>query len=111
MSLRLADADKITIVLRIEPSCLGPDGRSHIDTFCLAAAAVFEAFEPDLINWVLLPRHDKQLPEQSFFIAGRTLSERQARLLLRRVARDPDALQERVDSLVVGLIERYLNMR
>ncbi len=57
---------KLTIQIRVEPGCLGPDGKAHIETFCTAAAKIFAAVEPELVNWTLLPRYDKQLPEQEF---------------------------------------------
>ncbi|MGL4932621.1 MAG: hypothetical protein ACRC4P_04685 [Aeromonas sp.] len=98
---------KLTIQIRIEPGCLGPDGRDHIDTFCVAAAKIVAAIEPDLISWALIPRHNKQLPEQAFFIIGRTLTEEQASLWLRRVGLELGELQERLDSVLAQLVERY----
>jgi len=32
-----APPKRLTIQIRIEPGCLGPDGKAHIDTFCAAA--------------------------------------------------------------------------
>ncbi len=46
---------KLTIQIRVEPGCLGPDGKEHIETFCVAAAKIFEAVEPELVSWVLIP--------------------------------------------------------
>ena len=79
---------KLTIQIRVEPGCLGPDGKAHIETFCAAAAKIFAAVEPELVSWTLLPRYDKQLPEQEFFIDYRKLTEEQASLFLRRLGRE-----------------------
>ncbi len=74
-----APPKRLTIQIRIEPGCLGPDGKAHIDTFCAAANRILRRHRtPSGCSWVLLPRHDKQLPEQAYFIDGRTL-ERSAR--------------------------------
>ena len=98
---------KLTIQIRVEPGCLGPDGKAHIETFCAAAARIFAAVEPELVNWTLLPRYDKQLPEQEFFIDGRKLSEEQASLFLRRLGRELGEVQDKLDSVLAQLVERY----
>ncbi|WP_429143603.1 hypothetical protein [Aeromonas hydrophila] len=98
---------KLTIQIRVEPGCLGPDGKEHIETFCTAAAKIFAAVEPELVNWTLLPRYDKQLPEQEFFIDGRKLTEEQASLFLRRLGRELGEVQETLDSVLAQLVERY----
>lgn len=100
-------AKRLTIQIRIEPGCLGPDGKHHIETFCAAASRVFAAMEPERVSWVLIPRHDKQLPEQEFFIEGRKLSEEQAGLLVQRMGLTLAPLQERSDALLAQLVERY----
>ena len=41
---------RLTIQIRIEPGCLGPDGKQHIDTFCTAASRVFAAIEPKRVS-------------------------------------------------------------
>lgn len=46
---------KLTIQIRVEPGCLGPDGKAHIETFCAAAARIFAAVEPELVNWTCCP--------------------------------------------------------
>ena len=60
---------------------------------------------------MLLPRHDKQLPEQEFLIEGRKLSEAQAGLLLQRMGASLAPLLEQSDAVLSQLIERYLKSR
>ncbi|ENC6419586.1 MULTISPECIES: hypothetical protein [Aeromonas] len=98
---------KLTIQIRVEPGCLGPDGKEHIETFCAAAAKIFAAVEPELVSWVLIPRYDKQLPEQEFFLNDLKLSEEQASLFLRRFGRELGEVQDRLDSVLAQLVERY----
>lgn len=107
MTQTLVSAKRLTIQIRIEPGCLGPDGKAHIDTFCTAASRIFAAIEPERVQWLLLPRHDKQLPEQEFFIEGRKLTEVQASLLLAHMGLTLAALQERSDAMLAQLVERY----
>ncbi|WP_429059870.1 hypothetical protein [Aeromonas veronii] len=98
---------KLTIRIRVEPGCLGPDGKEHIETFCVAAAKIFEAVEPELVSWVLIPRYDKKLPEQEFFLNDLKLSEEQASLFLRRFGRELGEVQDQLDSVLAQLVERY----
>ncbi|MDX7763734.1 hypothetical protein SJS80_17705 [Aeromonas caviae] len=106
-----ASTTRLTIQIRLEPGCLGPDGKQHIDTFCAAANRILAAIEPRRVHWVLLPRHDKQLPEQEFLIEGRKLSEAQASLLLQRLGLALDPLLEQSDAVLSQLIERYQKNR
>ena len=98
---------KLTIQIRVEPGCLGPDGKEHIETFCVAAAKIFEAVEPELVSWVLIPRYDKKLPAQEFFLNDLKLSEEQASLFLRRFGRELGEVQDQLDSVLAQLVERY----
>ena len=63
------------------------------------------------MHWVLLPRHDKQLAEQAYFLDGRPLSETQATLLLQRMGLTLDPLLEQSDDVLSQLIERYQKNR
>ncbi|EOD56367.1 hypothetical protein [Aeromonas molluscorum] len=107
MTQMTVTAKRLTIQIRLEPGCLGPDGKAHIDTFCAAATRIFAAIEPERLHWVLLPRHDKQLPEQEFFIDDRKLSEEQATQLIARMGLVLATLQERSDAMLALLVERY----
>ncbi len=66
---------------------------------------------PDGCTGCLLPRHDKQLAEQAYFLDGRPLSETQATLLLQRMGLALDPLLEQSDAVLSQLIERYQKNR
>ena len=102
---------KLTLLFRVEPGCLGPEGKQHIDTFCALAMQVFPRLEPELLNWEIVPRHDKKLDEMEFHLAGRRLSEDQADQYLHRAGCDLDHLKERIDETLAMLVERYLDSR
>ncbi len=72
--MTLTDSQKITVTFRIEPGCLGPQGVTHVDRFCTLARAQLQAENPPFINWEVVPRHDKTLPEMDFSINGKALS-------------------------------------
>jgi len=62
-NLALPDDKKLTVVVRVESGCLGQDGGKCIEEFCKVAHLEFSAIDSGLINWQVLPRLDKSLPE------------------------------------------------
>lgn len=57
--LPLAQDKKLTVVIRVEPGCLGPDGNSHVKEFCNVAQVEIEPIDSDFVNWEVVPRFDK----------------------------------------------------
>lgn len=62
-SLPLSDEMKLTVVFRVEPGCLGPQGANSVDEFCLFAQSKVESLDSDYVIWSIIPRNDKTLPE------------------------------------------------
>ncbi|MDO2947505.1 hypothetical protein [Aeromonas simiae] len=99
---------KLTLLFRIEPGCLGPDGPQHIAPFCTLAMQLFPRLEPDRVQWQIVPRHDKRLDELEFHLASRRLSEEQASQYLAQTGVSLPQLRERIDETLARLVERYL---
>lgn len=72
--MALSDDKKITVIFRIEPGCLGPEGLTHVDKFCVQARALLQGKHQTFIKWEVVPRHDKTLPEMGFAINGKLLT-------------------------------------
>ena len=72
--MALNENNKITVIFRIEPGCLGPEGPTHVDKFCVQARAQLQGKHQSFINWEVVPRHDKTLPEMDFAIQGKGLT-------------------------------------
>ena len=99
---------RLTLLMRIEPGCLGPDGKLHIATFCAAATRLFAASAPQGLCWQLIPRHDKRLPELSFLLQDQTLTAPQAERYLQRLGLALAPLREQADERLPELVDRYL---
>ena len=65
---------KIAVLCRVEPGCLGPDGRDHIEAFCALAQRAMQHFDVDVGTWILTPRYDKTLEEMQYSVADKLTS-------------------------------------
>lgn len=69
---------KLLIMFRVEPGCLGPHGKEHVDEFCHFAEQQFALAGMAMLGFSIIPRHDKKLPEVEYQLGGRKLSDAQA---------------------------------
>ena len=70
---QLPDSKKLTVVYRVEPGCLGPTGRDNIEAFCDYANKELAPTDSGFVNWEIMPRYDKSLPEMQYLIANKKL--------------------------------------
>ena len=75
------DTLHIMVLYRVEPGCLGPDGKFFIEDFCAYANEAFENVQREHIDWLFVPRHDKSLPEIQYQYRDRNLSRKMAQTL------------------------------
>jgi len=99
---------KLTIVFRVEPGCLGPDGDTHIDNFCKVAQKDIEPIDADIIHWEIIPRHDKALPELQYKISNKTLTPVQAAKYLALFNKNTDELETHLHDILTHSIDQYL---
>lgn len=101
---------KLTVVFRVEPGCLGPDGKQYIEDFCELAVQVFARIDPELLDWDIVPRYDKTMPELQFKLGDRQLSSSQAeRLLQQTKSFSMTQFEEQVNALLTKLIDHHLD--
>ena len=62
-SLPLSEDKKLSVIFRVEPGCLGPDGKRYVSEFCSFAQSELRSLDSDYIAWNIIPRKDKKLPE------------------------------------------------
>ena len=108
VELPLPQDKKLTVIFRIEPGCLGPEGESHIDEFCGFAQKKVELIDADFVHWVLTPRKDKSLPEMQYQVSDKVLSHDQAGRYLDVFKKSLDEFEEHLHDGVTHLIDQYL---
>jgi hypothetical protein len=107
VNLPLPDHQKLTVTYRIEPGCLGPEGSSHVDDFCVFAEERVADLDADFIHWHIIPRNDKSLAEMEYSVAKKQLTHDKADTYLRIFGKDLDEFEDHIQGECVGLINQY----
>ena len=104
----LPQAKKLTVLVRVEAGCLGPEGIEKIDSFCEYAQQKFEQNNASFIYWEISPRRDKNLPELQYQINKKNLSSKKAELYLAHFNKCVIEFEEHVHEKIEETIEQYL---
>lgn len=98
---------KLTVTFRVEPGCLGPDGKSLIEAFCSYAQQDIKLLDLDYVNWHITPRFDKSLPEIQYNIHGKRISHDQANKYIALFGKQLSELEEHLDDRLTSLIDSF----
>lgn len=107
----LQDSHKLTVLCRIEPGCLGPDGAVLIDDFCRYAQSQVEDIDAAFINWRLVARHDKTLPEMQYSISNKSLDHARADRYLACFNQQRNDFEDHFHNRLAELIDHYLQTK
>lgn len=106
--LQLPLSKKLTVTLRVEPGCLGPDGLDHVESFCLYAKHEVIDFYSDFVQWVITPRYDKTLVETEYTTNNKRLSYDKAEKYLGVFGNNVEEFEEHIHEKLSALIDKYL---
>lgn len=99
---------KLTVMFRVEPGCLGPDGKDHIEGFCKYAKKEVAGLHSDFIRWVITPRWDKSLPESEYKTNNKRLDHDKAEKYLSVFGQQLDDFEEALQDKLAEMIDQYL---
>ena len=105
----ISDDKKLHVQFRLEPGCLGPQGLSHVNAFCLFAQKKFEANNNHLVKWEIAPRLNKSDPEITYKIKGKKLGNQQVSKYLKVFNQELSVFEDRLDSDIAQMIDLYLS--
>lgn len=108
-SLPLPQDKKLTVVFRVEPGCLGPQGADYIESFCRYAHNGVESIDSDFVHWELVPRYEKSLPEMQYMINNKQLTQQKAQKYLEMFNKNLDEFEGHFHDKLTELIEQYAN--
>ncbi|MCR8922165.1 hypothetical protein NO559_05240 [Dasania sp. GY-MA-18] len=108
IKLPLAEEKKLTVLSRIEPGCLGPEGIKHVAAFCEFAQKQLSSLDSDFVHWQLSPRHDKNQAEMQYQLSNKTLSYQQAERYLALFDQSLDTFESHLHEQLAQLIDQYL---
>lgn len=104
----LQDSHKLTVLCRIEPGCLGPDGADLIDDFCRYAQSRVQLIDAAFVIWKLVARHDKTLPEMQYSISGKNLDHSRTERYLAHFNQQLADFEDHFHNRLAELIDDYL---
>ena len=108
LTLPLPRDKKLTVLHRLEPGCLGPNGAEHIDAFCKIAEKQLQPVDADFVHWLLVPRFDKTLPETQYMIGDKKIRHEQAARYLRMFDMELDEFEEHYHEALASSIDAFL---
>ena len=109
IKLPLPDEKKLTVIFRVEPGCLGPDGRDHVEEFCQFAQKEFNPVDSGFISWNIVPMYDKSLAEIDYKIGNLGLTTDKISRYLDMFGKNSDDFEEDISNKISDLIIEYLD--
>lgn len=106
--LPLPQEKKLTVIYRVEPGCLGPQGKDKIEDFCRFVQKKIETLDADYIIWEISPRHDKNLPEMQYKAIGKKINHDQAEKYLAIFEKELDEFEGHLIDKLTDLINEYM---
>ena len=106
--LPLPSEKKLTLIFRVESGSLGPDGVNHVEAFCEFAQQELQTLDADFMLWVLVPRHDKSLPEMEYQVNEKKLNHDQAEQYLQIFDKSLDDFEGDLAGSLSRLIGQFL---
>lgn len=103
----LPENKKMTVLFRMEPGSLGPEGALYIEEFCEFAQAQLRACATAYIHWEIVPRLDKSLPEMEFQIASKKLTSIRAGQYLAVFDDDLSSFEDKLEDNLEAIINQY----
>lgn len=109
MKNSLPEDKKLSVTYRVEPGCLGPDGKNYVNAFCDFAQKTIQSMEADHITWHIIPRNDKSLPEMQYSILGKNMNDAQAKKYLAIFGKKFDEFEGYMGDKLALLIDDFLS--
>ncbi|PKF63865.1 hypothetical protein CW745_01550 [Psychromonas sp. psych-6C06] len=97
----------MTVIFRMEPGSLGPDGAQYINEFCEFAQMQLQACAPIYIRWAIVPRLDKSLAEMEFQVANKKLAAAKASQYLAVFDENLNHFEEQLEDNLEAIINQY----
>lgn len=104
---KLADEQKLHVLFRVEPGCMGPAGIDHIQEFCQFAQKQVETLDADYVNWEIVARMNKKLPEMQYKLRNKNLNHAQAEKYLAVFGKELDEFEEHLHDKLAVLVDEF----
>ena len=103
----LPDEKKLHVLFRVEPGCMGPAGIDHIQEFCEYAQNKVNNLHPEFVNWEIVARMNKKLPEMQFKLTNKNLTHEQAEKYLGVFGQSLEEFEEHLHDMLALLVDEF----
>lgn len=103
----LPNEKKMSVIFRMEPGSLGPDGLQYIDEFCTFAQAQLQACAAYYLNFFIEARIDKSLPEMSFILGNKSLNQHQVEKYLSLFEEDYAHFEDQLETNLESIVDQF----
>lgn len=97
----------MTLVYRVEPGCLGPDGIKYVEEFCNHSNKVMAQWQ-EAIQFFFTPRYDKSRPEVEYKLLGKTMKREQVESYIERLGITLEDFEADLGEKTAELIEAFM---
>jgi len=108
-NLPIQQDNKLLVIYRLEPECLGTLGHKQINDFCAHITKRILPVDSDFVKWTVLPRLAATEKEVEFRLGGKLLQMQQVVRYLAVFNRDYDVFVESISNAVLKQIDHYFN--
>ncbi|ATC94032.1 hypothetical protein [Pseudoalteromonas tunicata] len=98
---------KLSVLFRLEPGCLGPQGIDHVESFCTFVNSHLHQFY--FAELSVIPRFDKSLPEWEYSINQRNLDDAKVGIYLTLFKTDKNSFEEQFEEQLTENIELFFS--
>lgn len=98
---------KMSVIFRVEPGSLGPNGNEYIKDFCDFAQQQLRACSSDHILWFIEPRLDKKLVEMEFQISAKILPRNKVNQYLKIFGDNLEHFEDQLEDHIEAIINQY----
>ena len=103
----ISEEKKMTVIFRMEPGSLGPDGSQYIKEFCEFAQVQLQACAEFYITWSIIPRFDKSLAELEFQLANKKLTSAKAKQYFAVFNESLENFEEQLENNLEAIVNQY----
>lgn len=103
----LPDDKKLHVLFRVEPGSMGPAGIDHIQEFCQYAQKRVDSLHPEFVQWQIVARMNKKLPEIQFKVANKNLTQEQAAKYLSVFGQNLEEFEEHLHDMLAVLVDEF----
>ncbi len=98
---------QLSVLYRVEPGCLGPDGINYVKDFCQYAHNGFINHYKAYVSYQFIPRFDKSLAEMEYSINQRPLSSEKADQYMGLFAQTLSNFEDDLEEQLTVLIDKF----